>query len=215
MKAVLSIVVLAAGFLAAQAPTLSRFALTPESLARAMADPQGSSLALSVVAGKVNRGSYRIFAGEDGLALPADETLTRMALTAAPFDVYVLTPYIRAAVPAADARRRYAPPPVLTAAGLNADGIIVSIAPSANFLTADSVDNVVLLVDLGRRIVRPMRSALETRTVSNALGAQKSVTVGAFYFHFEDFEQLPLAIVCVEKSGRTLRLWIDQDDLAK
>lgn len=194
--------------------TTSRFALTPERLAEALVDPKGSDLSFSFLARKVGR-SNRVFAGEDGAALPFDETSLRRALTDPPFDVYVLTPYVRAAVPAADARRRYAPVPVLTAAALNADGIIVSIAPSPNFLAADSIENVVLLTDLGRRIVRPARTALETRTVSNALGAHKDVTVGAFYFRFEDFEQLPLAIVCVQASGRTLRLWVEEEDLAK
>lgn len=218
MKSLSAIVAIAVGLLAplhAQAPAPSRFALTPERLAEALVDPKGSELSFSFLARKAGRGNYRIFAGEDGAALPVDMTSTRRALTDPPFDVYVLTPYVRAAVPAADARRRYAPVPVLTAAALNADGIIVSIAPSANFLAADSIDNVVLLTDLGRRIVRPARTALETRTISNALGAHKDVTVGAFYFRFEDFEQLPLAIVCVQTSGRTLRLWVEEEDLAK
>jgi hypothetical protein len=199
-----------------QAPSSqSRFALTPDRLSVAMADPNGARLGLSVVAGKINRGDFRIYADKDGAPMTVSDSMTRSALTDAPFDVYVLTPYIRAAVTAADARRRYAPPPVLSPAALNADGIIVSIAPSANFLTADSVDAVVLLTDLGRRTVQPVRSAPETRTVSNALGAHKTVTVGAFYFRFEDFEQLPLAIVCVQASGRTLRLWIDEGDFPR
>ena len=176
-------------------------------------DEKAAVLGLSLVFGKVNRGDYRIFAGDDSQRLTAAEVLG--VLKDAPFEVYLLTPYSRAAVTGADAKRRYAPPPDVTAATLNADGIIVSIDTGSNFLTADSIDAVVLSVDLGRRIVRPARTALEVRTVSNALGARKSVTVGAFYFRFEDFEQLPLAIFCVQASGRTMKLWVEEEDLAR
>jgi len=184
-------------------------ALTAESLARATVDQRGGgSLQLSIVHAKVNRGDYNIH----GDSWDSPERALQ-AMEKAPFFVYLLTPYVRAAVTSAEARRRYDPPLNLNADTLNGDGIIVSITTPDNFIKAESIESVVLsLAD--NTIIRPFKTALERRTVSNALGASKTVTVGAFHFRFTDFDKLPLTLICVG-AATTERYTVGDLDLVR
>jgi hypothetical protein len=227
----------------------SRDALTPESLAAAMADGRGAGLfRASVIAQKVNRQDFRLVPDS-----PADAGLALTLLRQAPFSVTLLTPYARAAVTAADARRRFAEVPRLVSELLNAEGIVVSIDVGPQFVasavndavvaelsasiklnprlldesspvarvptpmeilgTGDSIQNVVLRVGPTQEIIRPFKTALESRTVTNGLGGSRIVTVGTFYFKLTDFDRLPLALVCVGEKG-TFTLLIDRSDLA-
>jgi hypothetical protein len=196
---------------ALQPPLVSPYALTPEMLSRAIVDPRGGGiLQASLIAAKIDRSDFRIRTDVQESPL-----LIRGLLTEPPFEVYLLTPYKRAAITAADARRRFVDVPPISAESLNADGILVSIVPSPNFLKAESIENVVLsvgAVGFPQTIVKPFRSELEKRTISNALGASKTVIAGAFHFHFSDFDRLPLSIVCVGPAS-TFTIFVSEGDL--
>jgi hypothetical protein len=93
--------------------------------------------------------------------------------------------------------------------------LISTLVARQNFLTADSIDNVVLSVDFGQKIITPSRATRDQGTISNAFGAKKVLTIWAFYFAFADFEKTSVTIICVGASGRNVRLWVDEEDLVR
>src|SRR5437660_810164 len=104
----LTIALLADVGLTAQIP--KPYALTPETLAQAIAEDENSAPAgLPILAGRVNRVASSTLADDFGDVVARYEN--------APYDVYVLTPFVRAASTAADAKRRFLPAPALTADG--------------------------------------------------------------------------------------------------
>ena len=142
---------------------VSPYALTETSLeAATVAGESGRVFPAPLVTQRIARGELGMFGGKEGLDILA-------AYKRIPYQIYILSPYTRAASTAADAKRRFVGRPVLSADELNADGIVVSVIPA--------VENVVL--KRGDAVVHP----------SKAVG-------GAFYFPLETFV-VPATLVCV------------------
>jgi hypothetical protein len=55
--------------------------------------------------------------------------------------------------------------------------------------------------------IQPFKRLLEPTTIKSSFGGTRQVTLGTFYFHFEDFEHFPLLIQCIgAPQGMTLSL---------
>ena len=177
------VMAVAIGSASLMAQSQSRYELTPDSLTQAM---KSDRVPLSVLYARVNRNDFRGFIGDK---------ITQQ-LQDAPYEIYLLTPFQRAAATAADARRKFAPPPsYMTPDLFNQEGIIISVLPGSNFLTARSVERVVL--KRGDVVVQAFKSVLEPHRISNNFGAVRDVVGGVFNFRLSDFDALPLQIVVV------------------
>jgi len=128
-----------------------------------------------------------------------------------PFNVFVASPYMRALATAFEAKRRYADPALLTAASLNADGILVSVTPGDDFTHADAIEDVVLKGFDGR-IIRAFRRDVQPTSIQNRGGALKTLSAGAYYFRLEDFDQLPITVICIG-SGGNFEIGVSLDDI--
>jgi len=195
MRIIASIAIAAA--LAARADAQSPLALTSTSLAQAIAEggsqpPRG----LPVVAARIERWVSGGGAPEKIGKMTSDYALM-------PYDVYLLTPFVRAASTAADAKRRSIAAPAMTPDGVNADGVVVSVVPgpgaSARSIAAVSLKR-------GDAVIRPAKSAVQPPAADGRAS-------GAFYFRLEDFDALPVTLVC-EGGPAPFSLVLDADDFA-
>ena len=178
----------------AQQPPLK---LTSESLTRAIAEGESQQpRGLPVVAARIER-------WVSGTVAP--QTLGKMTAEYAlmPYDIYLLTPFVRAASTAADAKRRSIATPAMTPDSVNADGVVVSIVPGPG-ANARSIASVTL--KRGEEVIRPIKSAVQPPAADGRVS-------GAFYFRLEDFSALPVTLECV--GGSTpFSIALDADDLA-
>ena len=184
---------------AAQAPP--RYAITEARLAEAFAEVReerapfvGDVIAMRQRRGDPGRPEW------EGLFLSRDYPLRRDASRVAPFTVHVASPYMRALATAYEARRRFASPPPLTAAALNVEGVLVSVTPGDDFFGADAIEDVVLRRFNGE-VIHAVRQDVQPTTLQNRGGASRDLSAGAFYFRLEDFEQLPVTVVCIGRVG--------------
>jgi len=185
-----------AAALAARAGAQSSLALTPASLAQAIADGESQPpRGLPVVAARIER-----WVSGGGAPDKIGKMTRDYALM--PYDVYLLTPFVRAASTAADAKRRSIPAPAMTPDGVNADGVVVSVVPGPG-VGARSIAGVVL--KRGETVIRPVKSAVQPAPADGHAS-------GAFYFRLEDFSTLPLTLVC--EGGPPFSLVLDADDFA-
>jgi hypothetical protein len=179
---------------AQEAPPLK---LTPETLAQAIADGESQQpRGLPVVAARIERWL-------SGTVAP--QTLGKMTAEYAlmPYDVYLLTPFVRAASTAADAKRRSIAMPAMTPDGVNADGVVVSIVPGPG-ANARSIASVTL--KRGEQVIRPVKSDVQPAAADGRAS-------GAFYFHIEDFLTLPVTLDCVGGAA-PFSITLDANDLA-
>ena len=178
-------------------PAADTLALTPASLAQAIADGENQApRGLPVVAARIERWIVAGVAPERLGKLTSEYALM-------PYDVYLLTPFVRAASTAADAKRRAAPPPPMTPESVNADGIVLSVVPGPG-ANARSIAGVTL--KRGDAVIRPLRSAMQPPAADGRVS-------GAFFFRLEDFSQLPVTLVC-DGGAAPFTLALDADDLA-
>ena len=184
---------------AAQAPP--RYAITEARLADAFAEvrEERAPFVGDVIAMRQQRGDPARPDWEK-LFLSRDYPLRKDAPRSAPFTVYVASPYMRAIATANEARRRYAPPPPLTAADLNVDGVLVSVTPGEDFFGADAIEDLVLKRFSGE-VIHAVRQDVQPTTLQNRGGASRDLTTGAFYFRLEDFDQLPVTLICIGRLG--------------
>lgn len=204
------VLVLATAGLFAQA---RQFILDDASLAAAIADERGLGLfQFSFMQENLARGSLLVTNGErpDEYGSPV-----RVARDA-PFHVSVFTPYMRASMTAVMARRRQAPVPQLTPQMVNDDGIVISVGAGKEYTMAASLVDLVLrrADDPEASPIQPFKRSLEPQTIKGAFGGTRQVTVGAFYFHFKDFEHFPLLIQCIG-SPEGLNLRLEEADLPR
>jgi hypothetical protein len=129
----------------------------------------------------------------------------------APFQVFLATPYTRAVFSALDARQRYLDPPALSAAQLNADGVVVSVFPGQTLTTAQAIEDV-LVKQLDGSVVRPVKKDVQPDAPPGAIEASRVITRGVFYFPLAAFEHLPVTVICVGAGGN-FSLEITSDDL--
>lgn len=116
----------------------------------------------------------------------------------APFSVLISTPYSRAGFVAAEARRKFQPPPTIRIDELNAEGLTIEVSPGG-FTSADAIENVVL--KRGDAIMRPLASNVVPVTIENAMGAKKDVSRGSFRFPINAFAPTsPVTIILVGRS---------------
>ena len=184
---------------AAQAPP--RYAITEARLADAFAEVREERAPFigDVVAMRQRRGDPARPEWE-ALFLSREYPLKREVSRVPPFAVYVASPYMRALATAYEARRRYASPPPLSAAALNIEGVLVSVTPSEDFIAADAIEDVVLKRFNGE-VIHAVRQDVQPTTLQNRGGASRDLAAGAFYFRLEDFEQLPVTVVCISRLG--------------
>jgi len=186
-----------AAALAARADAQSSLALTPASLAQAIADGESQPpRGLPVVAARIER-----WVSGGGTPEKIGKMTTDYALM--PYDVYLLTPFVRAASTAADAKRRSMAAPAMTPDGVNADGVVVSVVPGPG-ANARSIAGVTL--KRGDAVIRPVKSAVQPPAADGRAS-------GAFYFRLEDFSPLPVTLVC-EGGAAPFSLALDADDFA-
>lgn len=100
-----------------------------------------------------------------------------------PFNVTILTPWARAAMTALEAKRKYEPAPQLSADALNRLGLSIEVFPGSSMTTADAIENVV--IKRGENIIRPIERKVEPRTIQNALGAKRELSMGTFRFEMD------------------------------
>jgi hypothetical protein len=214
-------VVVTIGTLAACAilqPALSaqlrpRFALTEARLEEAFAEvreDRAPELA-DILTQRAQRVDLRTPTG-DGMFVSLKDYFAWKEKYPPPFNVFVASPFMRAVATAFDARRRYMDPPLLTAAALNADGILVSVTPGDDFARADAIDDVVLKTSYDGRIIRPFRRDVQPVSLQNRGGALKTLSAGAFYFRLEDFDQLPVTVICIGAGGN-FEIGVSLDDI--
>ncbi len=184
---------------AAQAPP--RYAITEARLADAFAEVREERAPFlgDVVAMRQQRGDPARPEWER-LFLSRDYPLRKDSPRSAPFIVYVASPYMRAVATANEAKRRYTPPPPLTAAALNVDGVLVSVTPGEDFFGADAIEDLVLRRFNGQ-VIHAVRQDVQPTTLQNRGGASRDLTTGAFFFRLEDFDQLPLTLICIGRLG--------------
>ena len=102
-----------------------------------------------------------------------------------PYALAITTPFSRGVALLREAKRKYLPIPNLSSDTLNAEGVVIVVSPSANFLKAESIERVVL--KRGADIVMPSSAAIVPATISNAAGASRTVNGGAFSFPIDAF----------------------------
>lgn len=131
----------------------------------------------------------------------------------APFRFLIISPYVTAMIAAAEAKRKYEPTPTLSADGLNADHVVISVRPGELLATADSIENV--LIKRNGQIVRPLTQRITPMTISNALGASEASAQGDFRFDFGVFApDAPITIVMIGARAN-LEFTFKPDELAQ
>ncbi len=191
----------------------ARFVLDEASLAEAITDERGfGSFQFSLTQANLSRGSLLVING----AQPDDYRTVARSPREAPFQVSVLTPYMRASVTVMMARRRQLPMPELALQPVNDDGIVVSVAASQEYAITASLQDLVLrrADDADAAPIQPFKRLVEPQTIKGPFGGERQVMLGSFYFRFEDFEHLPLLITCVG-SPRGLALSLEEGDLVR
>jgi hypothetical protein len=196
----------------AAAQTPPRYALTEGRLTQALAEVREdrAPVVADVLTMRVQRGDLRTPSG-NGVFFSVRDYLNWREKYPPPFNVIVASPYMRVLFTASDAKRRYLDPPPMGAAALNVDGIVVSVIPSEDFARADAIDDVVLKRFDGETIHAARRDVREV-TIQNRQGASRTVSDGAFYFKLEDFEQMPVTIICIGRSGN-FEIVLNIDDI--
>lgn len=113
-----------------------------------------------------------------------------------PWNLYLRTPYVTAALQAADAKRRYLPTPKLTLKDIDNTHVTIQVDTSDSFINAESVARIVL--KRNGEIVQPTSQSLAPRTIQNGMGATRIINQGRFSFAIECFDaSQPLTIVIV------------------
>ena len=189
-----------------------RFAIVEARLAEALAEVREdrAPVLADVLILRAQRFDLRTPTG-DGLFVSLKDYVAWREKYPPPFNVFIASPYMRALATAYEAKRRYADPPRLSAADLNADGILVSVTPGDDFAHADAIEDVVLKRFDGR-VIRAFRRAVHPASIQNRGGASKTLSEGAFYFRLEDFDQLPVTVVCIG-SGGNFEIGLNLDDI--
>ncbi len=128
---------------------------------------------------------------------PATMLYSAMTLAKdAPFGVELLTPFSRAAMAAAQARRKFATPRSANLAALNSGGVVVNVTAGSSFLTADAVEGMV--IRRGDQVIKPLTSRIQPAVIGNRMGAKSPSAVGVFTFPMNAFAPTsPLTIVIV------------------
>lgn len=97
-----------------------------------------------------------------------------------PWQVLVETPFSKAASAAAEAKRKYQPLAPMSLADIHNAEILIYVSASGSWLTAASVENVV--IKRGNRVIQPTAKTLAPHEYRNAMNASKTVTEGVFHF---------------------------------
>jgi hypothetical protein len=185
----------------AAAQTPPRYAITEGRVAQTLAEARedrGPVIA-DVLTMRVQAGDLRTPGGEALFSSVKDYSDWKEKHPP-PFAVIVASPYMRALFTVREAKRRYTDPPPMTAARLNSDGIVVSVTPGEDFARADGIEDVVLKRFDGRTIRATSREVQDV-TIQNRQGASRVLSEGAFSFRLEDFEDLPVTLICIGRSG--------------
>lgn len=152
--------------------------------------------ALEATEDAIAKASSPVVAKLNGLS--AEET--RRLWEDAPFTVTLSSPWIRAAMVASEARRRFLPIPQLSIQSFNDEGLIIEVSPGRSLVNADLIENVV--VKRTDQIVRPLSAEITPTIITNALGAKREVARGRFRFPMEALgQETPIEIVCVGRRG--------------
>lgn len=130
-----------------------------------------------------------------------------------PFDITLVTPYVRVFVAAADARRRFAFYSPRAIDEENQDQVWIVVGPGPNFATAEAVEDLVILLD--GKVIRPMRREIRPRQISNALGASRSLAEGRFQFPFEVFSGSSPIQITVVGSHQNFEWTVEVEELKR
>jgi len=107
------------------------------------------------------------------------------SVRALPFQFTIVTPFVNAAMTAADARRHLTDMPALDVDALNLQAVHLRVEPADNLMLADTIEDVA--VKRGTRILHPTAKVVRPVKVSNLLGASRELSEGDFTFEFETF----------------------------
>lgn len=100
-----------------------------------------------------------------------------------PFNVTILTPWVRAALAGLEAKRKFEPVPALSVDALNRLGLSIEVSPGSPLTTADAIENVV--IKRGETVIRPLSRTVQPDTIQNALGVKRELSTGSFKFAME------------------------------
>lgn len=208
----ISFLVLTATLAPVVAQSPPRYAITEARLAQALAEVREdrAPIITDILTMRVDRGDLRT-PRSDGVFVSFKDYFTWKEKHPAPFTVFVGSPYMRALATALEAKRRFMDPPPLTAAALNADGMVVSVTPGEDFARADAIDDVVLKRFDGE-VIHAARRDVQEVAIQNRQGASRPVSEGAFYFTLEDFEQMPVTLICIGRAGN-FEIVLNIDDI--
>jgi len=191
-----------------------QLAITAEQLQQAVRDaasPAAEWVFGDVMTRRRVRGDYRTAAG--GYVSDLKTFTTIQQSVPHQFRIHVATPYMRAVATFVDAKRRFAPMPLLNSESLNAEGVVVSVMPGT-FADADAIEDVVVR-PLGAAddfAIHPTRTIVEPQTITNRAGAIRDLSSGVFYFPLSAFDDLRLDVICVGRNGN-VPFRIDVPDL--
>lgn len=122
------------------------------------------------------------------------------AMIDAPYQISIFSPFTRAAMEAAEAKRKFLPTPALKLEELNLDAVQVRVGPGSNFTSFGTIENVV--VKRGDEVTRPVKADVHSTTIQNRMGATATAAEGVFTFDFSAFEpSKPVKLVLIGKDG--------------
>lgn len=86
--------------------------------------------------------------------------------------------------------------PALSVDTLNRAGVSIEVSPGSSLATADAIEDVVL--KRGDTIIRAIASNVEPRTIENAMGFKRELSVGSFTFDMAALQPTgSVTIVCI------------------
>jgi hypothetical protein len=130
-----------------------------------------------------------------------------------PFAIKISSPYVRAMLAAAEAKRKYEPLPSLSVADWNAAGVVVSVSPKGTLTDLRAIENVIIQRD--GATIRPRKSDVNLITLQNAMGAQATTTEGLFFFDFSVFEPTSLITVVLIGASTNFEFSLTSDELKR
>jgi hypothetical protein len=151
-------------------------------------------------------------AAEDPIG-PMDETGLRGVEARAPFSFLVLSPYVRVALAAAEAKRAGQPRPDTRIEDADTQVVTVRVSPGTAFATADAIESVT--IDRGESSWHPVETRIKPFTVHTRSGETKQLAEGEFDLPVEVFEpSAPITLVMQGRRG-PFRWTITRTELAR
>jgi hypothetical protein len=149
--------------------------------------------------------------GDADVSQSAEDALA--ALKNSPYQVVVMSPFMRAIDLARGARRRHEPTPALSLPELNAAQVVIHVTAGLNYQALDPIKSVA--IRRGEETITPMQSSVKMTMVVDDEQKIRHSADGDFTFSFSVFEpSAPIAIVLTGEH-RTYQITVTPSELAR